>query len=85
MSLTPKDLTVGTWNRRYREMRDLLHKGPDERKLIVEALNIVKTQKDLSFGERKMLDAAQNYEEYLKEQNKNVIKFEDAVKRLRNR
>lgn len=85
MSLpTLEQLTTQTsWNRRYKEMQELLHKGPEERKLIAEALLIISKTKDLSFGERKMLDQAQNYEEYLKEQNKKVIQFERAVSGLR--
>ena len=64
-----------SWNRRYREMQELVHKSPEARKLVATALLIISKKKDLSFGERKMLDLAQNYEEYKKEQEKKVIEL----------
>ena len=45
-----------SWNRRYREMQELVHKSPEARKLVATALLIISKKKDLSFGERKMLD-----------------------------
>ena len=69
-----------TWNKGYRQMQELLHHSPEARKLIVDALTIIKERKDLSFGERKMLDCAINYDEYIKELRAKVVKMEDYRK-----
>lgn len=79
MSSLPKleDLIApGTWNKRYRILSDLVHKGPEARKLVVQALTTIKENKDLSFGERKLLDLANNYEEFKKEWEEKVIPIE---------
>lgn len=77
----PQDLaSIGTWNRRYREMQELLHQGPEARSVIVEALNILKDDKDLSFGERKMLDHALNYEKFKAEQDAKVAKVNELLR-----
>ena len=65
-------ISPGTWNRSYRDMQALLHQSHEARKLIVIALLIIQLNRDLSFGERKMLDQAQNYDKYKAEQDKKV-------------
>ena len=48
-----------TWNRRYREYMEKIHTGQvQEIAEVLRALFLLKTDKDLSFGERKLLDQA---------------------------
>ncbi len=50
-----------TWNRRYREYMDKIKTGSVfEVAEVIRDLSRLKGQKDLSFGERKMLDAARS-------------------------
>jgi len=50
-----------TWNRRYREYMDKIKSGSAfEVAEVYRDLLILKLEKDLSFGERKMLDTARN-------------------------
>lgn len=61
--LREKEISVEstTWNRRYREYKDKIDSG--DPKLIAEVLRdlyLLKNDKDLSFGERKMLDTAKS-------------------------
>ncbi len=50
-----------TWNRRYREYMDKIKTGSVfEVAEVYRDLLILKIEKDLSFGERKMLDTARN-------------------------
>ncbi|MBE9570373.1 MAG: CarD family transcriptional regulator, partial [Proteobacteria bacterium] len=50
-----------TWNRRYREYMDKIKTGSVfEVAEVYRDLLILKLEKDLSFGERKMLDTARN-------------------------
>ena len=50
-----------TWNRRYREYMDKIKTGSVfEVAEVYRDLLILKLEKDLSFGERKMLDSARN-------------------------
>ena len=50
-----------TWNRRYREYLEKLQTGSiDEIAYVVVALRALRLEKDLSFGERKMLNQAQS-------------------------
>ncbi|MCX7943583.1 MAG: CarD family transcriptional regulator [Deltaproteobacteria bacterium] len=50
-----------TWNRRYREYMDKIKTGSVfEVAEVIRDLSRLKSQKDLSFGERKMLDTAKN-------------------------
>ncbi len=50
-----------TWNRRYREYMDKIKSGSVfEVAEVYRDLLILKLEKDLSFGERKMLDTARN-------------------------
>lgn len=48
-----------TWNRRYREYKDKIDSGdPKQIAEVLRDLYLLKNDKDLSFGERKMLDTA---------------------------
>jgi CarD family transcriptional regulator len=50
-----------TWNRRYRDYMDKIKTGSLFRVAeVLRDLTHLKTEKDLSFGERKMLDTAKN-------------------------
>ncbi len=50
-----------TWNRRYREYMDKIKTGSlYEIAEVLRDLSLLKFQKELSFGERKMLDTAKN-------------------------
>jgi len=60
--LKDKDVTVQqqTWNRRYREYTQKLKTGSVfEIATVIRDLSVLKGDKELSFGERKMLDTAQ--------------------------
>lgn len=49
------------WNRRYREYMDMLKSGsPTEVAKVLRDLNRIKGDKDLSFGERRLLDTAES-------------------------
>jgi RNA polymerase-interacting CarD/CdnL/TRCF family regulator len=78
---TVKELSVGTWNRRYRQFQELLVQGPEARKLVADALIAISTTKDLSYGERKMLSAAQNWDKYLSDLQEKKSKFDAEVRR----
>lgn len=61
--LKKKDVSIDnqTWNRRYREYMDKIKTGSVfEVAEVYRDLLILKVEKDLSFGERKMLDTARN-------------------------
>ena len=61
--LKKKDVEIEnqTWNRRYREYMQKIKSGSVfEVAEVLRDLFILKLEKDLSFGERKMLDAARN-------------------------
>jgi len=61
--LKERDVTLDsqTWNRRYREYMDKIKSGSVfEVAEVYRDLLILKLEKDLSFGERKMLDTARN-------------------------
>ncbi len=50
-----------TWNRRYREYKDKIDSGdPKQIAAVLRDLYLLKNDKDLSFGERKMLDTAKS-------------------------
>jgi len=58
-----RDFTIDnqTWNRRYREYMDKIKTGSlFEVAEVFRDLSILKNTKDLSFGERKLYDTAQN-------------------------
>src|SRR3989338_2857375 len=61
--LKERDITVDnqTWNRRYREYMDKIKSGSVyEIAEVLRDLSLLKFDKELSFGERKMLDTARN-------------------------
>ena len=61
--LKERDITVDTqtWNRRYREYMDKIKTGSVyEIAEVLRDLSLLKFEKELSFGERKMLDMARN-------------------------
>jgi CarD family transcriptional regulator len=58
---TPKPSYSETWNRRYREYMELIKTGNiDDLAKVLKELRYLEEDKELSFGERKMLDTAQN-------------------------
>lgn len=60
MQITKVD-SLTTWNRRYRENMELMATGQiKDVANVVGSLNKLKGMKDLSFGERVMLDRAKN-------------------------
>jgi CarD family transcriptional regulator len=61
--LKKRDVSIDnqTWNRRYREYMDKIKTGSVfEVAEVYRDLLILKLEKELSFGERKMLDTARN-------------------------
>jgi len=57
----PMRLHNQTWNRRYRNYMDKIKTGSPFRVAeVLRDLTLLKTEKDLSFGERKMLDTAKS-------------------------
>src|SRR3989338_6366082 len=61
--LKERDVTIDnqTWNRRYREYMDKIKTGSVyEIAEVFRDLSLLKNEKELSFGERKMLDTAKN-------------------------
>lgn len=61
--LQERDITVDnqTWNRRYREYMDKIKSGSVyEISEVLRDLSLLKFEKELSFGERKMLDTARS-------------------------
>ena len=61
--LKSKEVAVKTqpWNRRYREYMEMLKSGsPFEVAKVLRDLYRLKTEKDLSFGERRLLDTARS-------------------------
>jgi CarD family transcriptional regulator len=60
--LRDKNVTVDnqTWNRRYREYSQKIKTGSVlEIARVIRDLSVLKVDKELSFGERRMLDTAQ--------------------------
>ena len=54
-------ITAQTWNRRYREYMEKIKTGSVfEVAVVMRDLFLLKEDKDLSYGERKMLDTAKN-------------------------
>lgn len=61
--LKDRDVTVDnqTWNRRYREYMEKINTGSIyEIAEVLRDLHLLKTEKELSFGERKIMDVAKN-------------------------
>jgi CarD family transcriptional regulator len=57
----PTRLSNQTWNRRYRDYMDKIKTGSPFRVAeVLRDLTLLKFEKDLSFGERKMLDTAKH-------------------------
>jgi CarD family transcriptional regulator len=57
----PTRLNNQTWNRRYRDYMDKIKTGSPFRVAeVLRDLTLLKFEKDLSFGERKMLDTAKH-------------------------
>lgn len=57
----PTRLNHQTWNRRYRDYMDKIKTGSLYRVAeVLRDLTLLKLEKELSFGERKMLDTAKN-------------------------
>jgi len=79
--LRDKDVTVHqqTWNRRHREYTQKLKTGSVfEIASVIRDLSVLKGDKELSFGERKMLDMAQGL--LIKEISIAKSKTEDLIK-----
>jgi CarD family transcriptional regulator len=61
LRVRPGRLNNQTWNRRYRDYMDKIKTGSPFRVAeVLRDLTLLKYEKDLSFGERKMLDTAKN-------------------------
>ncbi len=61
LSTRPRRVTNQTWNRRYRDYMEKIKTGSPFRVAeVLRDLTLLKSEKDLSFGERKMLDTAKN-------------------------
>jgi len=61
--LKDRDVTIDnqTWNRRYREYMEKINTGSIyEIAEVLRDLHLLKTEKELSFGERKIMDTAKN-------------------------
>lgn len=61
--LEERDITITpqTWNRRYRDYMDKIKTGSVfEVSVVLRDLYLLRADKDLSYGERKMLDTAKN-------------------------
>ena len=59
--LAAEDVDSQTWNRRYLEYMELIHSGePEAITRVIVSLRKLKAEKDLSFGERKLLEQAIN-------------------------
>ena len=80
--LKTKEVAVngGTWNRRYREYMEKIKTGSIyELAEVLRDLTVLKSDKELSFGERKMLDTARGL--LLKELSIVLAVAEDQVER----
>ncbi len=74
-----------TWNRRYREYTDKIKTGcVMELATVLRDLYLLKHDKELSFGERRMLDTAKNLlvKELSIVKNKEVEKVEEELNRI---
>lgn len=61
LSTRPGRVVNQTWNRRYRDYMEKIKTGSPFRVAeVLRDLTLLKSEKDLSFGERKMLDTAKN-------------------------
>lgn len=76
-----------TWNRRYRDYMDKIKTGSLYQVAeVLRDLTILKNDKDLSFGERKLLDTAKNLliKELSIAKNTNELEIEADINRLLN-
>jgi len=81
----PTRLSNQTWNRRYRDYMDKIKTGSPFRVAeVLRDLTLLKSEKDLSFGERKMLDTARNLlvKELSLVNNKQVDEIEAQLQEL---
>ena len=59
--ISDDEVTAQTWNRRYRDYMDTIKTGSVfEVAVVLRDLFLLKEDKELSYGERKMLDTAKN-------------------------
>lgn len=73
------EIDTQTWNRRYRDYTQKIKTGSvHEIAKVIRDLSVLKSDKELSFGERKMLDTAQGL--LVKEISIAVSRSEDTVK-----
>ncbi|MFH0900414.1 MAG: CarD family transcriptional regulator [Pseudomonadota bacterium] len=86
--LRSKEISVveaQTWNRRYREYMDKIKTGClFEIAEVLRDLSLIKNSKELSFGERKMLDTARQLliKELAVAKNTNEAKIEEELDRI---
>jgi len=85
--LRNKDVTIDkqTWNKRYREYLEKIKTGSVfEIARVLRDLFILKSDKNLSFGERKMMDTAKNLliKEISVASNAEETKVEEDLKRI---
>jgi CarD family transcriptional regulator len=81
----PGRLNNQTWNRRYRDYMDKIKTGSPFRVAeVLRDLTLLKSEKDLSFGERKMLDTAKSLliKELSLVNDKEVIEIEAQLQEL---
>ncbi len=80
-----RSVTGATWNRRYREYMEKIKSGSVfEIAEVLRDLMVLKTEKDLSFGERKMLDTARTLlvKELALAKNSNEKKVEAEILKI---
>ncbi len=81
----PTCLNQQTWNRRYRDYMDKIKTGSLFRVAeVLRDLTLLKLEKELSFGERKMLDTAKNLlvKELCLVNNKEEVEIEAQLQEL---
>ena len=81
----PTCLNQQTWNRRYRDYMDKIKTGSLFRVAeVLRDLTLLKIEKELSFGERKMLDTAKNLlvKELCLVNNKEEVEIEAQLQEL---
>jgi len=81
----PTRINHQTWNRRYRDYMDKIKTGSLFRVAeVLRDLTLLKSEKELSFGERKMLDTAKNLlvKELSLVNNKKEVEIEAELQEL---
>lgn len=71
---------INTWNRRYNELLSMMDSEPG-RQEVIKILNERAKVQDLSYGERKMLHNAINWNEVQQELAKKVVFLDDYRKK----